>query len=298
MSKPKVVLLSDVPNWAWERKCQQLCLHLQDEFEICYINAVTEGVGDILKFYPDYDVYVTFSSRDIPKIMSVPREKRVTGFTVIYPDMQCKIEEAKKHVDHVHANNNLILNAIKSHFKNTYYVPNGVNENFFCPLIHSQDRKLVVGHVGKPTPWKGFDEIIQPAIKNLPEMQLLTNHRRYKQAVPKEEMRNLYRKMDVFLVASNHSEGTPNPALEAAACGVPIIGTKVGNMPELIKHGVDGFLIDRNPVAFRDHIQKFIKNRNLSVEMGKVMRQTIVNGWTWKKQADNYRLMFRKVLNG
>jgi glycosyltransferase involved in cell wall biosynthesis len=53
--------------------------------------------------------------------------------------------------------------------------------------------------------------------------------------------------MDV-LVLSSLSEGSPNVVLEGMASGVPIVGTRVGGVPELVEDGVSGLLVDPGDV--------------------------------------------------
>ena len=48
---------------------------------------------------------------------------------------------------------------------------------------------------------------------------------------------------DVLAVASRH-EGLPTVALEALACGIPVVGTKVGILPDVVKEGINGYLTD------------------------------------------------------
>ena len=55
-------------------------------------------------------------------------------------------------------------------------------------------------------------------------------------------MLDFYQSIDYYLCTSWH-EGTPNPCLEAASCGVPLITTRVGNMPELVDDRENSFLI-------------------------------------------------------
>ena len=86
--------------------------------------------------------------------------------------------------------------------------------------------------------YRGYEEIIVPAVTSLERVALLTAAREDKWRGP-EEMREFYRSLDVYVCASR-AEGTPNPCLEAAACGVPLVTTCVGNMPELVRHGVNG----------------------------------------------------------
>ena len=57
------------------------------------------------------------------------------------------------------------------------------------------------------------------------------------------ELAPVYRQADVFVMTSEY-EGTPNVLLEAMASGLPVVATNVGGVPEIIRHGQNGFLVD------------------------------------------------------
>lgn len=108
------------------------------------------------------------------------------------------------------------------------------------------------------------------------------------------EMSNWYNTGNCYIVASE-SEGTPNPALEAAACGIPIIATKVGNMPELIEHKINGFLLeDREPSSILEGIQYVVEN---SERLSNSILQSI-QPWGWKTRASKYFELFEMLLKG
>jgi hypothetical protein len=290
--KPRVLFISDVKGWAWWIKSQYLKKHLSDEFEIDIKCVIGNGCGAPINF-KKHDLFFTYGYSYIHLLMGIPKIRRVTGVTAHRP--RNVIYSRMKQAGHVHANSMMLLRELHNMgFNNAYYVPNGVDEELFKPIKPvGQNKQLVVGHVGKECPAKGQREIILPAIKRA-GAKSFTNMVTWQNKRPHNEMPLVYQDMDVFLVASVE-DGTPNPALEAASCGRPIISNRIGNMPEFIKDGYNGFLVDRNIERYVDKIKYFQENPEELVRMGNNSRKTVEEEWTWKKMSDNYRYMFRNI---
>lgn len=66
----------------------------------------------------------------------------------------------------------------------------------------------------------------------------------------RETMRDLYRASDVLVIASK-MENLPNTIVEAKACGVPVVATRVGGIPQMIRHEIDSYLAA--PYSTLDH---------------------------------------------
>jgi len=64
-------------------------------------------------------------------------------------------------------------------------------------------------------------------------------------AVAGEAKKRLLLDSDIFLFPTSHGEGMPNVILEAMLYGMPVISRQVGGIPEVVQHGVNGFLTDR-----------------------------------------------------
>lgn len=60
------------------------------------------------------------------------------------------------------------------------------------------------------------------------------------------DMPTWYRSGTVLMIGSR-SEGTPRTLLEAMACGRLVVSTRVGIVPRLVQHGVNGVIVDRDP---------------------------------------------------
>ena len=58
-----------------------------------------------------------------------------------------------------------------------------------------------------------------------------------------EEVAGYYRLFDAFLLPSVN-EGTPVSAIEALASGTPVVATRVGGVPDVVRDGIDGFLVE------------------------------------------------------
>lgn len=83
-----------------------------------------------------------------------------------------------------------------------------------------------------------------------------------------EKLVGLYRSADVFVLPSR-GDCMPQAVIEAIACGLPIVGTRVGAIPEMVTEGVNGHLVPaRNPRALQAALEGLVKNQARRHQMG------------------------------
>lgn len=292
--RPPILLMADVCGWAWWNKSQYLEAYLADDYDIKVISLIgPESSGVNAR---RFRLYVTYGYSYVLRLQNVPKERRVTGVTAHRPLNLLK--GSMSFADNVHANSKMLLHDLKQIVANhdkVHYVPNGVDEKIFSEVNPIRKTgELVAGHVGKKCAAKHQEDIILPAL-NASGVKSVTNLSDYTNKKPYCEMPEMYNEMDVFIVASEE-DGTPNPALEAAACGRPIISNRIGNMPEFIKDGYNGFIVGLKIDEYIEKLEYLRNNRDHLIEMGKNARKTVEENWTWKIQAENYREMFKKCL--
>jgi glycosyltransferase involved in cell wall biosynthesis len=78
----------------------------------------------------------------------------------------------------------------------------------------------------------------------------------------------IYQKADLLILPS-YEEGLPYVIIEAMASGLPIISTPVGGIPEVIKEGINGFLINPGDYeALANRIIQLVQNKELRLTIG------------------------------
>ena len=145
----------------------------------------------------------------------------------------------------------ILCNIFKPLHPAVFYTPHGVDVHKFKPRaggpFSSPEGELIIGWAGSLTnhPGKrGVEDLIMPAVEGLKGVTLKLAAREEKWRT-QEEMVAFYQGVDAQICASR-TEGGPHPLLEAAACGIPLISTRVGIAPELIREGENGFLVERD----------------------------------------------------
>lgn len=106
---------------------------------------------------------------------------------------------------------------------------------------------------------------------------------------------------DIFVLPSL-SEEVPNVVLEASASGLPVVATKVGEVPKIVLDGKTGILVKPKDVdGLYVALKKLIDNPLLAKEMGKAGRKRIEEEYTWekvcKKNEDAYGNIIEKWRN-
>ena len=114
--------------------------------------------------------------------------------------------------------------------------------------------------------------------------------------VPHREMPRLYLSSSVLLLPS-YREGLPRVALEALAMQRPVIASNVGGLPEVVKDGVTGFLLEPGDVkGFIAKILALKRDPDALKEMGKAGRRLVLEKFTRKKVAERVLEAYKKAL--
>jgi len=114
--------------------------------------------------------------------------------------------------------------------------------------------------------------------------------------LPPERVRDHLQQADVFLLASL-SEGIANAALEAMACGLPVVTTDCGGMREAVTDGVEGFVVPvRDPAAMAEALRKLALDEDLRTTMGERARERILREFTLEQQTEQFLSLYREVL--
>ena len=100
-----------------------------------------------------------------------------------------------------------------------------------------------------------------------------------------------YRAADVVLVPSR-SESFGLVALEASACGIPVVASGVGGLLTLVDHGDTGFLVpERDPALYAQYINEILANPDRAAEMGRRGAQR-ARQYTWGFAAARLRRVY------
>jgi len=291
MVKPKVLIICDVKKWAWDIKAQYLKTYLQDYYDI----DVVYSVGRPLRMNKSkYDIYFTFGWSLTKYLRGINKNKCITGVTAHRPWK--KIKKSMDITKFHHANSVLLYKELKKQGKNPFYVPNGVDTTLFYPIkpLFANRNTISIGHIGKKSASKNQASFIEPIMKEM-RIDYKPHYNNYKTSIPHKQMIHKYQDFDVFIAASSE-DGTPNGMLEAGACGRSVIINKIGNAPELITNGVNGFVIPMQKEAYIDTIRWCKRNPNNVIKMGENMQKEICEKWTWELMSKNYLLMFDKII--
>ena len=99
-----------------------------------------------------------------------------------------------------------------------------------------------------------------------------------------------------MLVLPSYSEGRPNVVLEAQACGLPVVATRVGGTPELVRDEINGLLVESGDAqALAEAIQRLSRDAVLRQALGQAGREQ-AGAMTWTASAQKMAVIYRDLL--
>jgi len=114
--------------------------------------------------------------------------------------------------------------------------------------------------------------------------------------VPNEELPRYYRRSDIFVLPSE-TESFGLVFAEAMSCGLPILASNVGGIPETVRDGIDGLLCPPgDPASLRKNILRLIESAPTRAEISISQRQRILEHYPWEHIAARYAEVYRSVL--
>lgn len=199
-------------------------------------------------------------------------------------------------------------------------IPNAIELSVFIPPRQRQNNGPVrLLFVGRLNAFKNVEMLIETAsrltakgVDNF-ELQLvgegeqrsnlerlvvekgLTRQVRFLGWVDRAAIVEVYRQADIFVTASTW-EGMPNTVLEGMACGLPVVGTRASGLSELVREGVNGYLVDINDAAaLTDRLADLIDNPYERRRMGKESRKIAEQEFAWDYIAEQYVEIYKRI---
>jgi glycosyltransferase involved in cell wall biosynthesis len=113
----------------------------------------------------------------------------------------------------------------------------------------------------------------------------------------RSDVQQLMQQSDCLLVPSRW-EGLPMVILEAMACGLPVIATPVGGIPEVIEDGVNGYLVPAESVELlAQRLEEVIDNPHILRALGKRARKKVIDGHSIEALAAAHYSLYERLLD-
>ena len=115
-----------------------------------------------------------------------------------------------------------------------------------------------------------------------------------KAAESKEHLRDTYQEASLYLNTSLVSP-VPTSMLEAMACGLPIVSTNNCMIPEIIEHGVNGYL-SNDPQELISFCTKLLSDHKMAKEMGEKAKEAVRKCFNMERFVSDWNLHFKEIV--
>ena len=151
------------------------------------------------------------------------------------------------------------------------------------PLLEPARGSILVAPANTGDPGKGAPLALEAARLAGVELKLSANLER--------DLRKA-----AVMVYITHSEGLGSGALLAMSAGVPVVASNVGGLPEIIRHGENGLLVDNTPQAIAAAVRLLLDDPAFARRIGDAARRTVMERFTVDHMVRRTMEVYRQVL--
>lgn len=191
----------------------------------------------------------------------------------------------------------------RSHFRcaKSLFVPTGervvMHVSNFRPVKRIEDVISIFALINAEIPSKllmvGDGPLMSSALRTADKLEISSN---VIFLGKQDDVAGLLSLADIFLLPSE-SESFGLSALEAMSCQVPVIGTNVGGLPEVVEHGRTGWLEELGDVeSMAERGKQLLNNDELREEMGRNARQVVLEKFYQDKIIGMYEKYYENIV--
>ncbi len=104
--------------------------------------------------------------------------------------------------------------------------------------------------------------------------------------------------LDVSVLCSTDVETFPMAFLESMAAGLPLVGTRVGGLPEMIEDGRNGRLVrPRDPQGLSEAMREILADPARARRLGEASRRRVIEEFSLPNMISSYEDLFTRLLN-
>ena len=292
--RPRILLLADKRAWAYDTAAQAISKRLADEFEF-RIEYVREAPD--LSAWPFDLIYVFFWGETYHhRFVSDPRRviKEISSHRWALEEEYGKLSPAQAAERYLSDAATLTatsrrLQLMFSPHREVHLTPNGFEPSDFLSHPRRPGPPRLGWAGNEQDRCKGLQDILRPAAGRDFELNIAGG------ALGPREMGQFYNNIDVLCVAST-AEGEPLTLVEAMACGCFPVSVDVGIVPELVQHGTNGLIVQRNIAAFQAAFQWCRLNADCVRDAGQRNAQALLQTRTWDQVSGCWRRALRGAL--
>jgi glycosyltransferase involved in cell wall biosynthesis len=193
-------------------------------------------------------------------------------------------------------------------------VPPGVDTDLFTPPASPAQREprvLYVGRVERTSRWKGLQVLVDamdrlratvpgvrldivgdgddvPALRAQAEQRGVAHLIDWHGRIEHDDLPRLYRRAGVAVLPSlTESESFGMTLVEAMASGCPVVGSRTGGIPFVVRDNVDGLLVaPGDPAALAEALSMVLTDPGRARSLGEAGREAAASRWDWRRQQE------------